>query len=56
MLTNTALWTPEIVRAHLSDFRHHANADELMLVHHSDSVEGRLNSLDLVGEADSVVT
>lgn len=56
MLTYTALGTPGIVRAYLSDFRRHANADELMLVHHSDSVEGRLNSLDLLGEADSVVT
>jgi alkanesulfonate monooxygenase SsuD/methylene tetrahydromethanopterin reductase-like flavin-dependent oxidoreductase (luciferase family) len=56
MLTYTALGTPEIVRAYLRDFRRHANADELMLVHHSDSVEGRLNSLDLLGEADSVVS
>ena len=56
MLTYTAMGTPGIVRAYLSDFRRHANADELMLVHHSDSVEGRLNSLDLLGEADSVVS
>ena len=56
MLTYTALGRPEAVRQYLSEFRRHADADELMLVHHSDSVEGRLRSLDLLGAADSVVT
>lgn len=50
MLTYTALGQPDTVRAYLEDFRQHADADELMLAHHADSIDGRLRSLDLLGE------
>jgi alkanesulfonate monooxygenase SsuD/methylene tetrahydromethanopterin reductase-like flavin-dependent oxidoreductase (luciferase family) len=55
MLTYTALGPPDAVRAYLAEFRAFANADELMVVHHSDTVEGRLRSLDLLGDAGSPV-
>ncbi len=50
MLTYTALGRPDAVRDYLHDFRKHADADELMLAHHADSIDGRLRSLDLLGE------
>ena len=54
MLTYTALGPADSLRDYLRGFRKHADADELMVVHQSDSVEGRLRSLDLLGEAACV--
>ncbi len=51
MLTFTALGRPDDVRAYLADFREYADADELLVAHHAESVEGRLRSLDLLGAA-----
>jgi alkanesulfonate monooxygenase SsuD/methylene tetrahydromethanopterin reductase-like flavin-dependent oxidoreductase (luciferase family) len=51
MLTFTALGRPEDVRAYLADFREYADADELLVAHHAESVDGRLRSLDLLGAA-----
>ena len=51
MLTFTALGHPDQVRANLSDFRAYADADEILVAHHAESVEGRLRSLDLLGAA-----
>ena len=51
MMRYSAVGSPEAVRAYLEDFRSHAEADELMVVHASPSLEARLRSLDLLAEA-----
>ncbi len=51
LLTYTAQGRPEAVRDYLRDFHQHADADELMVVHHSGSIEGRLRSIQLLGKA-----
>ena len=47
----SAVGTPEVVRDYLADFAVEADADELMVVHSSPSVEQRLRSIDLLAEA-----
>lgn len=51
MLTYTAVGRPAPVRDYLTDFVRHADADELLVVHHAESIEGRLRSLGLLSEA-----
>ena len=51
MMTYTACGTPRAVMAYLDDFRRHADADELMVVHQGRSLEFRLRSLELLAEA-----
>jgi luciferase family oxidoreductase group 1 len=51
MMTYTAVGTPDVVARYLEDFREHADADELMVVHQGDSVATRVRSLELVAEA-----
>jgi luciferase family oxidoreductase group 1 len=56
MLTYTALGRPDGVHAYLEEFHRHADADELMVVHHWDTVAGRIRSLELLSDAMSLVT
>ncbi len=56
MLTYTALGRPAGVRAYLEKFHQHADADELMVVHHWDTVAGRIRSLELLADAMSLAT
>ncbi len=51
----TGAGTPDKVRDYLDWFAGHADADELMVVHIGGSVEGRLRSMDLLGEVGSPV-
>ena len=51
MLTYTAQGSPPALRRHLAEFARHADADELITVHHAAAVDGRLRSLELVSEA-----
>ncbi|MEZ5380476.1 MAG: LLM class flavin-dependent oxidoreductase [Microthrixaceae bacterium] len=55
MMTYTASGTPEAVVEYLEWFRGHADADELIVVPASRSVEGRLGSLKLLAEATGLV-
>ena len=51
MLTYTALGTPRQVQDYLDGFRHHTEADELMVAHQAPTIEGRLKSVALLSEA-----
>lgn len=51
MTTYTAHGKPAAVRAYLDEFTRHADADELMVVHHADTQAARLRSLELLAEA-----
>jgi luciferase family oxidoreductase group 1 len=51
MLTYTALGTQRQVQDYLDGFLHHTQADELMVAHQAPTIEGRLQSVALVGEA-----
>ena len=51
MLTYTALGTPRQVQDYLDGFRNHTEADELMVAHQAPTIEGRLQSVALLGEA-----
>lgn len=53
MLTYTAQGRPPELREYLAEFRRHADADELITVHHASTVDGRLHSLELVTDAMS---
>ena len=53
MLTHTALGTAPQVRDQLDEFATFAEADELMVVHQSPSLEARLRSIELTAEAVS---
>ncbi len=50
MVTYSAVGTPDVVRDYLEAFAKHADADELMLAHHSPSSPQRLRSVELVAE------
>jgi len=54
MLTYTATGTPDAVKAYLDEFRAHADADELMVVHQGDNAAARLRSLEIVAETAAV--
>ena len=56
MLTYTAIGQPGAVRDYLAAFSRHADADELLVVHHAESVDGRLRSLDLLSDAMGLVS
>ena len=51
MLTYNAVGTPDEAGEYLEKFRDHAAADELIVVHQSNSVENRLRSVELLTEA-----
>jgi luciferase family oxidoreductase group 1 len=51
MLTYTAVGTPTTVVAYLDGFARHTGADELVVVHHADTVAGRLRSVELLADA-----
>jgi luciferase family oxidoreductase group 1 len=51
MLTYTAVGTPGEAAAYLERFQDQTGADELITVHYNDSVENRLRSVELLGEA-----
>ena len=51
MLTYTALGTQRQVRDYLDGFQRRTAADELMVAHQAPTIEGRLRSVDLLGEA-----
>ncbi|MDQ3176593.1 MAG: LLM class flavin-dependent oxidoreductase [Actinomycetota bacterium] len=51
MMTYTAVGTPDVAKAFLDDFAALAGADELMVIHHGDSIEHRLRSLELLAKA-----
>lgn len=54
MLVHSAVGTPEAVVAFLDDFRRLTGADELITVHHADTVERRLRSVELLADAADV--
>ncbi len=51
MMRYSAVGTPDRVVAFLDDFRQHADADELIVVHASAEVEDRLRSVELTAQA-----
>ena len=51
MMRYSAVGSPETVRRGLEEFRAHSGADELIVVHASPTLEGRLRSVELVAEA-----
>lgn len=51
MMRYSAIGTPDRVGDGLEEFRAHADADELIVVHGSPTLEGRLRSVDLLAEA-----
>ncbi|MDR0787127.1 MAG: LLM class flavin-dependent oxidoreductase [Gemmatimonadota bacterium] len=51
MTTYMALGTPDQVVAWLEEFQHQTGADELITVHHAESVKHRLKSVELLAEA-----
>jgi luciferase family oxidoreductase group 1 len=56
MLTYTAAGTPREVSDYLNDFALSTGADELITIHQSTSIEGRLRSVTLLAEAVATVT
>jgi luciferase family oxidoreductase group 1 len=51
MMRYSAVGTPGSVRGYLEDFAAHAEADELIVVHASPTIDARLRSLDLLADA-----
>ena len=51
MMRYSAVGPPRAVKEYLEGFADHADADELMVVHASPTIETRLRSVDLVSEA-----
>jgi len=51
MMRYSAVGSPTVVRAQLEEFRDHAEADELIVVHASPSLDARLRSLELLAGA-----
>jgi luciferase family oxidoreductase group 1 len=51
MMRYSAVGTPGRVRSYLEDFAAHAEADELIVVHASPTIDARLRSLDLLADA-----
>jgi len=56
MAKYTAAGPPDRVRDYLSWFAGHADADELMVVHHGQLLEGRLQSMRLLGTVGDTVS
>ncbi len=51
MMTYSAIGTPDTVREYLDRFSDHADADELIVVHPSPTIDDRLRSVDLLADA-----
>ena len=51
MLTYTAVGTQRRVHEYLDGFQQHTDADELMVTHQAPTIDGRLRSVKLLGEA-----
>lgn len=51
MLTYSGVGTPEVVAEYLTQFQRDTGADELIVVHQTDSVPSRLRSVELVADA-----
>jgi luciferase family oxidoreductase group 1 len=51
MLIHTAVGTRDVVKAWIDRFQARVQADELMTVHHADTVASRLRSIELLAEA-----
>jgi luciferase family oxidoreductase group 1 len=51
MMRHTAVGTPATLRSQLDEFRRHADADELIVVHNADSIDSRLRSVHLLADA-----
>ncbi|MFO7563070.1 MAG: LLM class flavin-dependent oxidoreductase [Enhygromyxa sp.] len=51
MLRYSAIGTPDVVESYLDEFRAHADADELIVVLASPTIDARLRSLDLLADA-----
>lgn len=56
MMRYSVVGAPPTVREGLEDFRAHADADELIVVHASPSLEARLHSVDLTSDAWGLAT
>jgi luciferase family oxidoreductase group 1 len=56
MMRYSAVGPPPVVKEYLDAFAQHADADELIVVHASPSIEARLRSVDLVGEISELQT
>jgi luciferase family oxidoreductase group 1 len=54
MMRYSAVGTPEVVKEYLEAFAEHADADELIVVHASPTVDARLRSVDLVAEVSDL--
>ena len=54
MTTYAAIGTPDTVREYLEAFAVHADADELIVVHASPTIEARLRSVDLVADVSGL--
>ena len=52
MMHYSAVGDPQTVEEYLDDFAEHADADELIVVHSSPTIETRLHSLDLVADVE----
>lgn len=52
--TYAAVGTRNDVLAYVSDFARHADADELMVLHPSPSLPGRLRSIELLASSPSL--
>ncbi len=50
----SAVGTPDVVKEYLDAFAEHADADELIVVHASPSIEARLRSVDLLAEVSGL--
>lgn len=55
MVRYSAVGTPAVVDAYLDAFVEHADADELMVVHHSSTLEDRLRSVTLLADVRALV-
>ncbi len=55
MTRYSAVGTPEVVKDYLDRFTEHADADELIVAHHSPTVAERLRSLELLAEVSELV-
>ena len=56
MMHYSAVGDPQTVKEYLDEFAEHADADELIVVHSSPTVETRLHSLDLVADVSNRIT
>ena len=55
MLTYSAVGTPEVVKTYVENFQSAINADEIITVHHCDSSDNRVRSLELLAEVSGLL-